>query len=492
LSETPYNRPLHALALLTTAATFPLIFMGGLVTTHGAGMAVPDWPNSYGYNMVLFPPSQWVGGIWYEHVHRLYATGVGFLAVLLALFAWAPAAVPPRRRWLGWLTLACAVLTAAGAAVLVRTGITSDFGRHFQHVVVAFGSLMLVLGGAWLARTREPRRWVRWLCAGVLGAVVVQGVLGGLRVVMVELDLAIIHGCFAQAFFCLAALAAIVTSRWWLDVPAGAGVLAAGAPDGRTVVRLAAVVLAVTYLQLIAGALMRHHGAGLAVPDLPLHYGQWLPPTDGASLAAANAHRAWDLHLEPVTLAQVWLHMAHRVGAVLVTLAVVGIVVHVVRHLRGPVPVWMLVALLVVQAGVPIAAGLAYVFGAGSGDEWGAAVLPTVMAVGLTTLAVWVSRRLRAVAPLAAPAVTLLALLLTQVTLGVLTVLLRKPADVASAHVAVGALTLLTAFVMLVRSLRLYGYGRRWPATDPAMADVTGRSGPARRPAGAGWAPAVG
>src|SRR5205814_3971492 len=61
--EPRYNRPLHALALLTAAATFPLIFMGGLVTSHGAGMSVPDWPNSYGYNMFLFPPRLWIGGI---------------------------------------------------------------------------------------------------------------------------------------------------------------------------------------------------------------------------------------------------------------------------------------------------------------------------------------------------------------------------------------------------------------------------------------------
>src|SRR6478736_3730220 len=83
-----HNFPLHLMALLTAAATFPLIFIGGLVTSHGAGLAVPDWPNSYGYNMFLFPPSRWVGNIWYEHVHRLYASGVGLLCVILCLWAW--------------------------------------------------------------------------------------------------------------------------------------------------------------------------------------------------------------------------------------------------------------------------------------------------------------------------------------------------------------------------------------------------------------------
>src|SRR4051812_4841163 len=143
-----YNRTLHILAFLTVLATFPLIFMGGLVTSHGAGMSVPDWPNSYGYNMFTFPPSQWVGGIFYEHTHRLMGTVVGMLSIALTVAAYA----------------------------------------------------------------FEPRKWARWICYSVLGAVIFQGVLGGLRVVLVELDLAVVHACFAQAFFCLAASACVVTS----------------------------------------------------------------------------------------------------------------------------------------------------------------------------------------------------------------------------------------------------------------------------------------
>jgi cytochrome c oxidase assembly protein subunit 15 len=73
---------LYWVALLTACATFPLIFMGGLVTSHGAGMSVPDWPNSYGYNMFLFPPRLWIGGILYEH------TVVGMFSIALALCAW--------------------------------------------------------------------------------------------------------------------------------------------------------------------------------------------------------------------------------------------------------------------------------------------------------------------------------------------------------------------------------------------------------------------
>src|SRR3954468_21485278 len=83
--STGYHRALHVLALVTTCATFPLIFMGGLVTSHGAGMSVPDWPNSYGYNMFTFPPSRWVGGILYEHTHRLMGTVVGLCSIVLTI-----------------------------------------------------------------------------------------------------------------------------------------------------------------------------------------------------------------------------------------------------------------------------------------------------------------------------------------------------------------------------------------------------------------------
>src|SRR3954454_2749944 len=123
MTENRYNPWLHRIALATAMATFPLIFMGGLVTSHGAGMSVPDWPNSYGYNMFTFPPSKWIGGIFYEHTHRLMGTIVGMLSIALTIAAW----------------------------------------------------------------RSESRRWVRWLCGSGLGAVIFQGVLGGLRVLMVDL-----------------------------------------------------------------------------------------------------------------------------------------------------------------------------------------------------------------------------------------------------------------------------------------------------------------
>ena len=353
-----YSAGLHRAALLTAVATFPLIFMGGLVTSHGAGMSVPDWPNSFGYNMFLLPPSLWLGeqagGVFYEHSHRLMGSVVGMLSIALAIWAW----------------------------------------------VV------------------ERRRWVRWLAIGVLGAVILQGVLGGLRVLMVELDLAVVHGCFAQAFFCLTALMALVTSRWWHQ---GAGTEGGRPPVAayRPILALAVVAVGAIYLQLVVGALMRHYGAGLAIPDLPLAYGKLLPPTTDAELAKARWDHAMVYRVPsagaPLTFGQVWLHFGHRVGAVVVTAAVGVLVARVLRR----------------------------------------------------------HRRERA---LVVPAVVLCGLLLTQVTLGVFTVLYRKPADVASAHVAVGALVLLTAFVIAARAWRL-----NWLAKRPAAEARAFPPGPPRR-----------
>jgi cytochrome c oxidase assembly protein subunit 15 len=401
VTEPRYNPGLHRLALLTAAATFPLIFMGGLVTSHGAGMSVPDWPNSYGYNMFLFPPNLWVGGILYEHTHRLMGTVVGFCSILLVLRAWGSGRSATAR-----------TLLRRSAAALFALGVLAAVGPYtyhnnealtsaLRHTAVGLVSVALVFGCASLFRVRDERRWVRWLTVGVLAAVIVQGTLGGLRVRLVKLDLAVIHACFAQAFFCLAALTAVVTSRWWFEAPS----LAPPGEGRRRVVALAASAVVAIYLQLVAGALMRHYGAGLAIPDLPLAYGKLLPPVTEQGMHLANEARRWDYQLPGVSLGQVWLHFAHRAGAVIVTAMVVLAAVHVLRRRRGQ---------------------------------------------RLTGLAVLV-----------------LVLLAAQVALGVFTVLYRKPADVASAHVATGALLLVSTFVMTVRAARLSGVAPE-PASAPS------------------------
>jgi cytochrome c oxidase assembly protein subunit 15 len=331
----PHDRALHLLAILTAVATFPLIFMGGLVTSNHAGMSVPDWPNSYHYNMFLFPPRLWIGGILYEHTHRLMGSVVGFLSLALAGWAW-------RRE-------------------LVRK-----------------------------PRLLPQYRNLQYLSLAVLGMVILQGVLGGLRVVLVNLDLAIVHACVAQAFFCLAAFMALVSSRWWSNTAPWSP-----SPHHRRLIVLAAVCVVAVFVQLLLGAMMRHHDAGLAIPDVPLAYGKLLPPLNNDQLQAINHTRAWDLNLDPVTLEQVWLNFAHRLWALVVTLL-------------------------------------------------------------LTCLIAFVFRLSLRRSPLQPLALILGALLLAQLTLGVLTVIFRKPADVASAHVAVGALVLVTTWMIFVCAARLY------------------------------------
>ena len=184
----------HRLAVITACATFPLLFIGGLVTSKGAGLAVPDWPTTFGYNMFLYPWSKMVGNIFYEHSHRLVASAVGVLTIALALSLW----------------------------------------------------------------LQERRKWLRWLGAFALALVVLQGVLGGLRVTLLEQSLAIVHASLAQAFFALVVSLALFTSAEWREQIAEPPL----ADYGR-LRRLAAVTTGLIYLQILFGAVLRHTGLRL-------------------------------------------------------------------------------------------------------------------------------------------------------------------------------------------------------------------------------------
>jgi len=183
----------HRLAVATACATFPLLFVGGLVTSKGAGLAVPDWPTTFGYNMFLYPWSKMVGNIFYEHSHRLVASAVGLLTIGLALTFW----------------------------------------------------------------FYERRQWLRWLGMLALGLVIAQGVIGGLRVVLLEHTLAIVHAALAQAFFALTVSLAIFTSAEWHDEPTNT------LRAGWRLLRLCAVTTGLLYIQTIFGAVLRHTGERL-------------------------------------------------------------------------------------------------------------------------------------------------------------------------------------------------------------------------------------
>ena len=181
----------HRLACVTAGATLVLIVAGGLVTNTGAALAVPDWPTTFGRPMFLYPWSGMVGGVLVEHAHRLIGAAIGLLTVTLALV-------------LAW---------------------------------------------------REPRRWVCRLAGLAVLLVVLQGVVGGLRVVLVRDTLAIVHGCLAPAFFALLTALAVVTGRSWAaPAPAGA------APAPGPLAPLAIASVGVVYGQIVLGALTTHAG----------------------------------------------------------------------------------------------------------------------------------------------------------------------------------------------------------------------------------------
>lgn len=155
-AQSPASVPLHRFAVVLAIGTFVLILVGSTVTTTGSGLAVPDWPTTYGENMFTFPPSKWVGGIFYEHVHRLVAASIGLLTIVLCVWLW-----------------------------------FSD----------------------------QPRR-VKWLGLVALVTVGLQGLLGGITVIFLLPTVAsAAHSGLAEVFFCLTVTLATITSPGWRTLP---------------------------------------------------------------------------------------------------------------------------------------------------------------------------------------------------------------------------------------------------------------------------------
>jgi cytochrome c oxidase assembly protein subunit 15 len=311
------RRVLHWYAIFVAASVLVLICSGGLVTSHGAGMAVPDWPNSFGYNMFLFPVSRWVGGVFFEHTHRLFASGVGFLTIGLCI-------------------------------------------------------LIAVL---------DDRKWVKWLGGIAVFAVIIQGVLGGLRVTEHDQLLGLFHGCLAQLYFCLVATIALVTSRFWRRIERDRTAL-------RPVRFWTVVVTAMLVVQLAMGASMRHSHTGLSIPDFPTVYGKILPPVDPESIARINDEREAQA-APPINAGLILLQYVHRIWAVFIVVGIasVGTAILRIRTLAGQ---------------LHFAAGF------------------------------WIF------------------LILIQFGLGAWTIWSNKAADIATAHVFVGALTLMTGALLSV------------------------------------------
>src|SRR5947207_12639047 len=256
---------LNRFAWLTCVATLLLICSGGMVTSKGVGLAVPDWPTTFGYNMFLFPVSKWVGGILFEHTHRLIASAVGFLTIILTIWLW------------------CS----------------------------------------------ESRNWVRNLGVIALGAVILQGVLGGLRVTMLKDEIGIFHACLAQGFLGLVVLITVTTSRFWKTL---ANVVV-DPKKIRTIETIAITTTVAIYAQLALGATMRHQHRDLAILDFPTANGAWIPETSAAALAKINAWRDARA-LSDVSAFQIWLQMVHRFLAAIIAIAIVAFCARVWREIR--------------------------------------------------------------------------------------------------------------------------------------------------------------
>ncbi len=342
------NPWLYWFAVLTALATLALIGIGGLVTSHGAGMSVPDWPTTYGYNMFLFPINKWLGGIFYEHSHRLLASLVGLMTTILAVWLW----LKDRRPWMSWLGVAAFLL------------------------------------------------------------VVAQGVLGGLRVTMHMDSLGIYHATIAQLFFVLTCAIALFTSRWWQNY--GRDALPrvqhfqneAAQQRGPTMQNLRGLVLFTTiliFVQLIIAAAMRHQHAGLAISDFPLAHGSLWPDTSAEAVANYNAQRVSINAENPITAFQIELQMAHRIVALAILILTIAC------------------AWLAQRWSSRSRLGEAWVSVPDGGDNLTVELQPRAL-VHLSRL--W------------------LGLILLQVGLGAATIWTNKAADVATAHVLVGALAL--------------------------------------------------
>ena len=319
---------LHRFAKFVAGCTVVLVLAGSLVTSTGSGLSVPDWPTTYGWNMFTFPPSKWVGGILYEHGHRLIASGVGFLTIILATWLW----------------------------------------------------------------LKEPRRWVAWLGLAALSTVIAQGVLGGLTVMFfLPPAVSTAHAALAEIFFGLTIAIALFSSPDWIAGYENPGVQAAHGPTDR-LRRIATTTTVLIYAQVLVGATMRHTNAGLAIPDFPLMFGHLVPD-----------------HWDP----KIAVHFAHRVGAVIVTIAIAA-----------------------------------------------------------TSAEVWFHHRRSR--ELTRPAALLPALVAVQLTLGGLTVLSQRDVWINSLHVVCGALVLTTSLVLTLRTWRGKFAARTVRVETQELLDVRG------------------
>lgn len=258
-----YSAPRSIFANIICVLTLLLIGAGAAVTSTNSGLAVPDWPTSFGYHMWSMPFSLWRGGIFYEHFHRVIASVLGIFVLTMCV----------------WLLI------------------------------------------------REPRRRVRFIGIACLGAVVIQGCLGGLTVLMkLPTPVSVFHGVLGQIFLCLSLWLAFELSRKRATQDRSAQMPAEMRSLRGPVLGLFVLVVC----QLTIAATMRHdfkHMGGVAIPDFPTVAGQWVPDLSGDGAvewvndwrrAAVEEHGAAFDPQKSVELYQILIHLLHRTVALVI------------------------------------------------------------------------------------------------------------------------------------------------------------------------------
>ena len=278
-------------AKLTVAATFLLILVGGHTTTSGAGMAFPDWPLSHGS---INPHGWWEDTMQrLEHGHRYVAEAVGVMIGILCAWVW-------RSKWSVPWAFGGAALLALGCSLL---GLSKPLVVHaalWSSVVI-----FLIFVSRDGARDVQPRGRVRWIALAAFAGVVVQAILGGLRVIKdpagaiggdagTATVFRVLHACFAQIELCLLVVVAAMVSPAWNRTRARL--------EARSLPRIAWIAAAAVFVQLVLGATMRHLGAGLAIPTFPSVGEGWWPTVRDSYVEINFAHT--------------------RVGAVVVSLSI--------------------------------------------------------------------------------------------------------------------------------------------------------------------------
>jgi len=239
------------LSKILVVSILVLIFAGALVKSHEVGLSVPDWPTTYGYQMFQFPFSDMVGGIFYEHGHRMIATMVGFMTLILSIIVY----------------------------------------------------------------LSDNELWLKKLTFFALGLVIIQGLFGGLTVLLyLPAYISIIHAILAQTFFVLIIYISFSLSKkdaLKLDNLSNVS-------DLKTPAYFVAISI---YIQLILGAIMRHTESGLAIPDFPLSGGYIIPPFNQSMIETIQSMH-FDVGIQFVELYQIIIHYFHRLGAFIVTLSI--------------------------------------------------------------------------------------------------------------------------------------------------------------------------